>query len=168
MIVDDQQRRNLLWARLRLGDDSRYDDPVAITESVVALHSSDPATVYLSVPARMATPSLEPLERAMYTDRSLLRWHAMRRAVVGEESADGSVCSCRVHGIARAARVAAAGGLGSAQRADGSVAVQLLVDVDASARRAIDRAADSLRAVLGTARVTPRFPAPLQRALSSA
>lgn len=53
-----------------------------------------------------------------------------------------------------------------AQRADGSVVHELLRPVDGATRRKIAVAADELRAVIGDARVTPRFPAPLQKSLA--
>ena len=45
------------------------------------LHSTDPPTVYLSAMARMAQPSIEAVEQALYADRSLIRHHAMRRTL---------------------------------------------------------------------------------------
>lgn len=68
---------------------TRTDDVVAITDGLVALHSTDPVTVYLSVAARMRTPALEPLSAALYEDRSLIRHHAMRRTlwIFGREAA---------------------------------------------------------------------------------
>ncbi len=48
---------------------------------MVALHSSDPATVYLSVQARCPSMSSDDLDRALYVDRSLVRIHAMRRTM---------------------------------------------------------------------------------------
>lgn len=59
----------------------RTDDVTAITESVLALHSSDPATVYLSALARMANPSVAAIESALYDDRTIVRHHAMRRTI---------------------------------------------------------------------------------------
>jgi len=47
----------------------------------VALHGTDPSTVYLSAAARMATPSAERLERALYDDRLLVRTLCMRRTM---------------------------------------------------------------------------------------
>lgn len=47
----------------------------------MALHSSDPVTVYLSAAARMQVPSLAAVEKALYDDRSLVRHHGMRRTL---------------------------------------------------------------------------------------
>lgn len=73
------------WARLavrhRLLPRLRTDDLPELVDDLVALHSSDPVTVYLSAAVRMRTPSLAPVSRALYDDRSLVRHHAMRRTL---------------------------------------------------------------------------------------
>lgn len=53
----------------------------AIADDVVALHSTDPVTVFLSVMARMQNPSVETVEKALYDERSIVRHHAMRRTL---------------------------------------------------------------------------------------
>ena len=60
---------------------ARCDDVAAISDSVVALHSSDPATVYLSTMARMADPTIDAVARALYQERTVVRHHAMRRTL---------------------------------------------------------------------------------------
>ena len=87
--VDVAERRARLAARQRLTPARRSDDVVAITDDLVALHATDPVTVYLSAAARMRTPALGPLDAALYEDRTLLRHHAMRRTlwVFGRETA---------------------------------------------------------------------------------
>ncbi len=67
--------------RHRLAASTRTDDIAAVAESVVALHSSDPASVYLSAFARMANPSVDAVSHALYEARSVVRHHAMRRTV---------------------------------------------------------------------------------------
>jgi hypothetical protein len=52
-----------------------------IADDVVALHSSDPVSVYLSAAMRMPTPSLVAVEKALYDDRSVVRHHGMRRTL---------------------------------------------------------------------------------------
>src|SRR3954447_12201003 len=75
------ERRARLARRHRLVAEERTDDVARIADSVVALHSSDPVTVYLSVTARMAHPSLDAVDKALYVDRSVVRHHAMRRTL---------------------------------------------------------------------------------------
>ena len=86
--IDAAERRARLAVRHRLVPSRRTDDVVAIADDLVALHSSDPVTVYLSVLARMANPTLAAVEKALYDDRTLLRHHAMRRTlwVAGPET----------------------------------------------------------------------------------
>lgn len=52
-----------------------------IADALVALHSSDPVTVHLTAMARMVRASIGAVETALYTDRSVLRHHAMRRTL---------------------------------------------------------------------------------------
>lgn len=75
------ERRARLAVRHHLAPGARTDDPVAIAEGVVALHATDPSTVFLSTAARMATPAVEPLQRALYDDRRLVRTLCMRRTM---------------------------------------------------------------------------------------
>lgn len=75
------QRRARLARRHRLAFETRGTDPADIAESMVALHATDPATVYLSVCARTHGLAPADVERALYDDRSLLRLLAMRRTM---------------------------------------------------------------------------------------
>jgi hypothetical protein len=88
--IPDAERRARLATRHRLVPGERTGDPVAITESLVALHSSDPVSVHLSAAVRMPTPALEPVEAALYEDRTLVRHHSMRRTlwVFGRDTAN--------------------------------------------------------------------------------
>jgi len=81
--MDAEERRARLAGRHRLTPTVRAGDVVDAVRSVVVLHSSDPATVFLS--ARARTTGFEParLERALYEERTLVRMLAMRRAVEG-------------------------------------------------------------------------------------
>jgi Winged helix DNA-binding domain len=79
--IDAEERRARLAERHRLLPRTRTDDLPQIADDLVALHSSDPVTVFLSAMARMAHPSIEAVEQALYTDRSLIRHHGMRRTL---------------------------------------------------------------------------------------
>ena len=76
-----EERRARLARRHLLLPGERTDDVVAVADAVVALHSSDPVTVYLSVLARMEHASLAAVDAALYEDRSLVRHHAVRRTL---------------------------------------------------------------------------------------
>lgn len=75
------ERRARLAVRHRLAAGARSDDPVEVADGVVALHGTDPASVFLSTAARMVTPAVEPLERALYEERRLVRTLCMRRTM---------------------------------------------------------------------------------------
>jgi hypothetical protein len=53
----------------------------AAVRAMVALHATDPATVFLSVRARTADADVAAVERALYAERSLHRLLAMRRTM---------------------------------------------------------------------------------------
>jgi len=75
------ERRARLAERHRLTTATRTDDIAAIADSVVALHSTDPATVYLSAAARMRHPAIDAVSKALYENRTVVRHHAMRRTL---------------------------------------------------------------------------------------
>jgi hypothetical protein len=75
------ERRARLARRHRLVPSTRTDEIAAIADSVVALHSSDPVSVFLSAMARMRHPSIAAVQAALYDDRSVIRFHAMRRTL---------------------------------------------------------------------------------------
>lgn len=78
--IDVAERRHRLAARHGLS--APADGVAGVARSLVALHSTDPATVYLSVRARTAgliAPS--DIEYSLYERRELVRMLAMRRTV---------------------------------------------------------------------------------------
>lgn len=77
--VTIDQRRAALVTRHHLAGDAA--DPQAVVDALVALHATDPATVYLSVLARSRASSIADLAKLMYDTRDLVRWMAMRRTL---------------------------------------------------------------------------------------
>lgn len=75
-ITDDQRRALLVRRQLTTGDTTR-----AAVRSVLALHATDPATVYLSVLARVPSATVPAVRAALYEGRDLVRMMAMRRTV---------------------------------------------------------------------------------------
>ncbi|MDT9699871.1 winged helix DNA-binding domain-containing protein [Streptomyces sp. P17] len=77
------ERRARLAVRHRLAGEARAGSPEEVAGSLVALHGTDPATVFLAVGARLADPAktVAGTERALYEDRSLVRMHGMRHTV---------------------------------------------------------------------------------------
>ena len=52
-----------------------------MARSLVAVHGTDPSSVYLGILARLAGRDIECVQRALYQDRTLLRLLGMRRTV---------------------------------------------------------------------------------------
>ncbi|MEU0723220.1 winged helix DNA-binding domain-containing protein [Streptomyces sp. NPDC006140] len=77
------ERRARLALRQRLAGQARAGTPEEVADALVALHGTDPATVYLAVGARLADPAktVEETGRALYEERSLVRMHGMRHTV---------------------------------------------------------------------------------------
>jgi hypothetical protein len=75
------QRRARLARRHHLAPGAAAPGPVEVARGVVALHSTDPASVFLAVHARTAPVPVDPIEHALYRERTLLRMHGMRRTM---------------------------------------------------------------------------------------
>lgn len=79
--INSRQRRARAVARHLLVPSARVARVEDVTDAVVGLHSTDPATVFLSAAARMTEPDVAGVERALYSDRTLLRLLCMRRTM---------------------------------------------------------------------------------------
>lgn len=79
--ISDNERRSRLAQRHAVASASRVADPVAATRAMTVLHSTEPATVYLSLAARVDGLSVADVDRALYEDRSLVKQLAMRRTL---------------------------------------------------------------------------------------
>jgi hypothetical protein len=90
------ERRARLGRRHHLAASARAYDPLEVARDLVALHGTDPATVFLSAAARVRQPSVADIERALYTDRQLIRMLGMRRTmfVVSDELAPVVQAAC--------------------------------------------------------------------------
>ncbi len=77
----NEERRARLGIRHALEPGCRVNSAEATARAVVALHATDPATVYISYWARSEAPQAADLERALYGDRSLVKQLAMRRTL---------------------------------------------------------------------------------------
>src|SRR5918992_411951 len=76
-----EERRARLARRHRLAPGARTDDAVEVASSLVCLHGTDPASVYLSAWARTEGMTVADLDRALYAERSLVKHLAMRRTL---------------------------------------------------------------------------------------
>jgi hypothetical protein len=92
--IDIAQRRARLGVRHHLAAPAA--DPVQATEGVVAMHATDPSSVFLAVQARTAPVDVAAIESALYQDRTLIRMLGMRRTmfVVPVELAPAIQASC--------------------------------------------------------------------------
>ena len=81
--IGGAERRARLALRHRLAPAARAGTPEEVADALVALHGTDPATVYLAIGARLADPAVTVpgTERALYADRTLVRMHGMRNTV---------------------------------------------------------------------------------------
>src|SRR5690349_18845310 len=70
--IGTAERRARLAVRHRLAAGARAVTPEEVAGSLVALHGTDPATVYLAVGARLADAdkTVADVERALYEDRT--------------------------------------------------------------------------------------------------
>lgn len=74
-----QERRARLARRHHLAPGNRVATASQVARDMVGLHSTDPATVFVSAWARMKDANVEGIERELYDDRSLVRVLVMRR-----------------------------------------------------------------------------------------
>lgn len=79
--MDTAERRRRLQIRHRLTPDRRSNDVATVADSVVALHATDPATVYLSAWARMTTGGQPAIADEIYGQKRLVRMMGMRRTM---------------------------------------------------------------------------------------
>lgn len=77
----EAERRARLGVRHRLAAGALAADPAEVASSLVAVHSTDPSSVYLGLLTRMTGGALADVERALYQDKALLRLLGMRRTV---------------------------------------------------------------------------------------
>ena len=75
------ERRARLAVRHHLAPGERAGTVAAAVDGVIALHGTDPASVYLSAWARTRDVDKAGIEHALYEERSLVRMLGMRRTV---------------------------------------------------------------------------------------
>jgi hypothetical protein len=75
------ERRARLGLRHRLAVGSHAADAADVARSLVAVHGTDPSSVYLGILARTTGGGIADVERALYEDRTLIRLLGMRRTV---------------------------------------------------------------------------------------
>ncbi len=79
--IETAERRARIGLRHRLAACARASDATDVAQSLVAVHGTDPTSVYLGILARMAAGGIADIDRALYADRTLIRLLGMRRTV---------------------------------------------------------------------------------------
>ncbi|GCD92339.1 winged helix DNA-binding domain-containing protein [Nocardioides sp. LS1] len=80
-LVPDAERRARLAQRHGIAPSHRLPGPVEATRAMTVLHATEPATVYLSLLARVDGLEVADVDAALYADRSLVKQLAMRRTL---------------------------------------------------------------------------------------
>ncbi|MGW4505230.1 winged helix DNA-binding domain-containing protein [Streptomyces sp. NPDC004436] len=80
-LITTAERRNRLGRRHRLAPSARAGTVAEAADSVVALHATDAATVFLSARARLTDGGPEAVERALYEDVGVVRLLSMRNTL---------------------------------------------------------------------------------------
>ncbi len=81
--IDNAERRRRLAVRHHLLPSGRVTDVARLAGDLVGVHATDPATIYLSLAARMKQPTstIAAVERALYEDHTVVRTLCMRRTM---------------------------------------------------------------------------------------
>lgn len=81
--IGPEERRARLALRHRLAGAARAATAEEVAGALVALHATDPATVFLAAGARLGAgrDPVAEVERALYEERTLTRMHGMRHTV---------------------------------------------------------------------------------------
>jgi Winged helix DNA-binding domain len=129
------ERRARLVHRHHLAPATRAGGVVEVARDLVALHSTDPASVFLSAWARLRQPTPAGIEAALYEDRELVRILGMRRTmfVVPLEDAPVVQAAC-TRAIAADQRRRLVTFVAEAGHGD----ARWLADVEAATLRALD------------------------------
>jgi hypothetical protein len=77
----DAERRARLASRHRLAPPARASGIAEVAAGLIALHGTDPASVYLAAWARTTAIDFAAIDRALYEDRTLVRMLGMRRTM---------------------------------------------------------------------------------------
>jgi hypothetical protein len=75
------ERRARLATRHRLAGPARAAAPAEVADSLIALHGTDPASVYLAIWARTGEVGAAAIEHALYEEQALVRMLGMRRTM---------------------------------------------------------------------------------------
>lgn len=80
-LISDAERRARIGQRHAIAPGRRVSGPEQATRAMTVLHSTEPATVFLSLFARVDGLTRDDVDRALYADRTLVKQLAMRRTL---------------------------------------------------------------------------------------
>jgi hypothetical protein len=137
-LIDAAERRRRLASRHHLAPDCRVADVATAADDQVGIHGTEPTSVYLALLARTRGATAASIEKALYTDRSLLKILGMRRTmfVVPRDLAE-VINSAATQTIARRERKRLVDWITSENVVDGNVE-KWLNDVEAQTIAALD------------------------------
>ena len=94
--LDDVERRTRLARRHAVSPAHRAADPLAATRAMTVLHATEPATVHLSLHARVDGLRVADVDRVLYDERTVVKQLAMRRTlfVLPARAAAGGLGQC--------------------------------------------------------------------------
>ncbi|MFC5179263.1 winged helix DNA-binding domain-containing protein [Nocardioides taihuensis] len=79
--LHDVERRTRLARRHAVSPAHRAPDPLAATRAMTVLHATEPATVHLSLQARVDGLTVADVDRVLYDERTVVKQLAMRRTL---------------------------------------------------------------------------------------
>lgn len=79
--IDNVERRRRLALRQHLAPRCRADSVEQLAADLVGIHATDPASVYLGAFARISGFTQADMEKALYEDRTVLKFLGMRRTM---------------------------------------------------------------------------------------
>jgi hypothetical protein len=80
-LIDDEERRARLGRKHLLSYVDQARSPQEVAQALTAIHGTDPASTVLGILARTTGSSIEDVEEALYTERSIVRVLGMRRTL---------------------------------------------------------------------------------------
>lgn len=81
LLIGDEERRTRIARRHGVHPDHRHPDPVTATRAMTVLHATEPATVHLSLQARVDGLPVAEVDADLYRSRVLVKQLAMRRTL---------------------------------------------------------------------------------------
>jgi winged helix DNA-binding protein len=89
--IDTAERRRRIGARHHLAMAAHSADPVAVADDLVAIHATDPASVYLGLGTRVPGLTHDDVAKVLYEDRSLIKVLGMRRTMFAASIATAGI-----------------------------------------------------------------------------